>query len=180
MTEQELYKLRFPVGEFKVRETTTEEEFKSYVQDLEELPAKLRKEVEGLTEEQLDTPYRPDGWTIRQVVHHLPDSHANGYIRFKLAVTEDGVKIQPYLEPLWANLEDGKKAPIEMSLKFLEGLHQRWVMFLKSLKPQDYKRKLFHPEHNKELPFAGYLGAYAWHCKHHLAHITELKKRKGW
>lgn len=180
MTEQELNKLRFPIGEYRIADTTTEKEFASYIKDIEELPAKLRREVAGLTDEQLDTPYRPDGWTTRQVVHHFPDSHANGYIRFKLAVTEGSVKVQPYIEPLWADLEDGKSAPIEMSLKFLEGLHERWVVFLKSVKPEQYKLTLFHPAHNKDLPFGGYLGSYAWHCRHHLAHITELKKRKVW
>ena len=180
MEEKELYKLRFPIGEYAYPKQVTEEDMHGYIKDIEELPTQLRKEVQGLSDEQLDTSYRPNGWTIRQVIHHLPDAHVNGYIRFKMAVTEDNPTIKPYLEDKWAELKDGKEAPIELSLNLLEALHSRWAEFLKSVKPEHYSRTVFHPEHNKELPFGGYLGSYAWHCRHHLTHITELKKRKGW
>ena len=131
------------------------------------------------SKEQLDTPYRPGGWTVRQVVHHLPDSHMNAYVRFRLALTENEPTIKPYEQQLWAELPDAKTADIEMSLKLFEGLHQRWVLLLRSMKPEDFHRKYIHPESGVNV-LDNVLQLYAWHGKHHVAHITSLRKRMGW
>jgi uncharacterized damage-inducible protein DinB len=143
-----------------------------------DLPKKIRQAVSDLSEEQLDTPYRPEGWTVRQVVHHVADSHLNSYCRFKLALTEDVPTIRPYYEDRWAELADSK-LPIEDSLKILEGVHSRWVSFLNSLTDEDFQRKLNHPE-SGEWTIEKFLGLYDWHSKHHTAHITSLRERNGW
>jgi DinB superfamily len=132
-----------------------------------------------LTPLQFDTPYRPGGWTVRQVIHHLPDSHMNGYVRFKLALTEDAPAIKPYDEALWANLPDVRTAPVETSLMLLEALHQRWVALLESMSDAEFARVFHHPEVGK-LNLEQYLAGYAWHCKHHVAHITSLRRRMNW
>lgn len=133
----------------------------------------------GLTSEQLDTPYRPDGWTVRQVVHHVPESHMNAYIRFKLALTEDEPTIKPYDEVAWAKLPDVESTPIEVSLTMLDALHDRWVRVLKEMRDADFARTFRHP-HLGLVRLEGNLALYAWHGKHHLAHITSLRDRKGW
>lgn len=170
--------LRFPVGKFEKIEVT-EDLRQHFIKTIEELPKKLRSEVESLSEEQLETPYRPEGWTVKQVVHHLADSHSNSLIRFKLALTEDVPPIKPYAEDLWAELADGKHAPVELSLKMIDGLHARWTLVLKSMSAADFERKLFHPEHG-EVSLNYMLSLYDWHCRHHLAHITRLKERNNW
>jgi len=139
----------------------------------------LRKEVENLSDEQLNTPYREGGWTIRQVVHHLPDSHLNSYVRFKLALTEDNPKVKTYEEHLWAELKDTFETPIEVSLNLINSLHKRWVVLLKSLSDEQFERTFNHPEWGN-IPLDKTLALYAWHSRHHLAHITELKKRMNW
>lgn len=176
MAEQDL---RYPVGKFDMQGELTDAQRPALIQQLAEVPANLRAAVKGLNEQQLETPYRPGGWTVRQVVHHLPDSHMNSYIRFKLAVTESQPQIKPYEEQLWAELVDGKTAPIEISLQLLEVLHQRWVMFLQSLKPGDFSRTLLHPA-NGVMTVDTLLRLYAWHGRHHVAHITSLRERMGW
>lgn len=176
MAEQDL---RYPVGKFDMQGEFTDAQRPTLIQQLAEVPANLRAAVKGLNEQQLETPYRPGGWTVRQVVHHLPDSHMNSYIRFKLAVTESQPQIKPYEEQLWAELVDGKTAPIEISLQLLEVLHQRWVMFLQSLKPSDFSRTLLHPA-NGVMTVDTLLRLYAWHGRHHVAHITSLRERMGW
>ena len=176
MAEQDL---RYPVGKFDMQGELTDAQRPTLIQQLAEVPANLRAAVKGLNEQQLETPYRPGGWTVRQVVHHLPDSHMNSYIRFKLAVTESQPQIKPYEEQLWAELVDGKTAPIEISLQLLEVLHQRWVMFLQSLKPSDFSRTLLHPA-NGVMTVDTLLRLYAWHGRHHVAHITSLRERMGW
>ena len=176
MAEQDL---RYPVGKFDMQGELTDAQRPALIQQLAEVPANLRAAVKGLNEQQLETPYRPGGWTVRQVVHHLPDSHMNSYIRFKLAVTESQPQIKPYEEQLWAELVDGKTAPIEISLQLLEVLHQRWVMFLQSLKPSDFNRTLLHPA-NGVMTVDTLLRLYAWHGRHHVAHITSLRERMGW
>ena len=176
MAEQDL---RYPVGKFDMQGELTDAQRPTLIQQLAEVPANLRAAVKGLNEQQLETPYRPGGWTVRQVVHHLPDSHMNSYIRFKLAVTESQPQIKPYEEQLWAELVDGKTAPIEISLQLLEVLHQRWVMFLQSLKPSDFNRTLLHPA-NGVMTVDTLLRLYAWHGRHHVAHITSLRERMGW
>jgi hypothetical protein len=170
---------RYPVGKFEKPESFTAEERERRIAAIESLPAKMRAAVHGLTPEQLDTPYRDGGWTVRQVVHHVPDSHMNAYIRWKLALTEDTPTIKPYKEAEWAKLPDSVKTPIEVSLNLLEAVHARWVIILKAMTPVDHARKLKHPEAG-EHTLDHFLAMYAWHSRHHLAHITELKKRKGW
>ena len=145
----------------------------------EETPEKLRAAVQDLNEEQLDTPYRPGGWTIRQVIHHLPDSHMNSYVRFKLALTENTPAIKTYDEAKWAELDDSKDTPVEVSLNLLESLHKRWVVLLRSMSEKDFHRSVNHPEWG-EIKLDRMLALYSWHCRHHLAHITTLRQRKGW
>ncbi len=171
--------LRFPVGNFKPEASYTDAQRAQFIQDIAELPAELRAALAGLNDAQLDTPYREGGWTVRQTVHHFADSHANSYIRLRFAVTEENPTIKPYDEAVWAELPDAKNGPVEPSLQILEGMHYRWVTLLKSLKPEDWQRTLFHPERGK-LDLSVLAALYSWHSKHHVAHITELRKRKGW
>jgi uncharacterized damage-inducible protein DinB len=171
--------LRYPVGRFKAPAEITPSERAEWLKDLEALPAGLASAVAGLDDHQLDTPYRPEGWTIRQVVHHVADSHMNSYVRFRLALTEDAPVIKPYAEDLWAELPDAKSAPIDVSLALLTSLHQRWVTLLRSLDDQEFARTFVHPE-NGETRLDKALGLYVWHGHHHLAHINNLRKRKSW
>jgi uncharacterized damage-inducible protein DinB len=171
--------LRFPIGEFKRVNALTDHERRASIEAIAEAPARLRAAVAGLGAEQLDTPYRTGGWTVRQVVHHLPDSHMNSYVRFKLALTEDEPTIKPYEEGLWAELADAKTTPIEPSLALLENLHRRWVLLLRSLTPPDLARKFRHPELGA-VTLDENLALYAWHGCHHVAHITALRERNGW
>lgn len=170
--------LSYPIGKFQWTGASSEADRRKFIAQIEEAPAKLRAAVKGLTDAQLDTPYREGGWTVRRVVHHLPDSHMNAYVRFKLAVTEREPTIKTYEQERWAELADAKSAPIEPSLVLLESLHQRWAMFLKSLTDADYARKLKHPELG-EVNLEKYLAMYAWHGRHHVAHITSLRERLG-
>jgi len=171
--------LRFPVGKFHYDGSTSPEQQQAFLHDIAQTPAKLRSAVQGLSDAQLDTPYRPDGWTVRQVVHHVPDSHLNSYVRFKLALTEDAPTIKPYAEDRWAELADTKATPIEVSLTLLESLHDRWVRLLRSLTPEQWKRTFRHPEMGP-MSLEKTLALYAWHGRHHVAHITELRKRMSW
>jgi hypothetical protein len=139
----------------------------------------MRAAVAGLTTAQLDTAYRPGGWTVRQVVHHVPDSHLNAYVRFKLALTENAPTIKPYDEAAWARLPDTASTPIEVSLDLLESLHARWVRLLEAMTDSDFARQFHHPE-SGTMRLDTYLSGYAWHCRHHLAHITQLRARMGW
>lgn len=170
---------RYPIGRFTWSGNTTEEERRQFIAQIEDAPAKLCEVVKGLSEQQLDTPYRDGGWTVRQVVHHLPDSHMNAYIRFKLALTEDLPMVKTYEQQRWADLIDAKAGPIEPSLALLESLHQRWVMLLKSMSASDFVRRLKHPELG-EVILEKYLAMYAWHGRHHVAHITSLRERMKW
>jgi hypothetical protein len=172
--------LRYPIGNFTRPAGPLSVEGRTQcIRDIEETPARLRAAVAGLTEKQLDTPYRPGGWTVRQVVHHLPDSHMNAYVRIKLAITEDRPTIKPYEEARWAELVDGRTAPAELSLTLLEALHARWVMLLKSLAAEQFQRPFVHPDHG-QVDGEWLLAMYAWHGKHHVAHITSLREREGW
>jgi len=171
--------LSYPIGKLKLEIQLSDEKRNQLINDISTAPAALREAVKGLTKEQLDTPYRPGGWTVRQVVHHLPDSHLNAYVRFRLALTENEPTIKPYEQHLWAELADAKTADVEMSLKLFESLHQRWVLLLRSMKPEDFKRKFNHPENGIQ-PLEKTLQVYAHHGKHHVAHITSLRKRMGW
>ena len=172
--------LRYPIGQFSPPEKVSEEERQQHIVTVAELPQQLTEAVEPLIDAQLDTPYRDEGWTVRQVVHHLPDSHLNAYTRFRLALTEDNPTIRPYAEDRWAELSDARKARIEPSLQLLEALHQRWVMLLQSLTDEDFARTFVHPQQEKTYRLDVALANYAWHGQHHLAHITTLKERKGW
>lgn len=170
--------LRYPVGRFSF--TSADEKSRAEaITIIAELPAKMRAAVQGLSDAQLDTRYRPDGWTVRQVVHHVPDSHMNAYIRFKFALTEETPRIKPYDEAKWAELPDGRGGPLEPSLAILDGLHARWTLLLRAMRAHDFDRQLDHPEHGL-LSLNRMLALYAWHCRHHVAHITELKRREGW
>ena len=171
--------LRYPIGRFEIAEVPTAEQLRYAIDALGEAPATLRAAVEGLTPEQLDTPYRPEGWTIRQVVHHVPESHMNSYMRFKLAITEDEPTIKPYFEDRWAQLDDANQAPVELSLDLLEALHGRWVWFLRSLNEADFQRTFIHPDLGT-VSLDKNIALYAWHGRHHVAHITSLRERNGW
>jgi hypothetical protein len=170
---------RYPIGKFEMPANVTPALRQSAIEKIAETPANIRAAVKGLTESQLDTPYRDGGWTVRQVVHHVPDSHVNAYIRLKLALTESAPTIKPYAEEKWAELSDSRSTPIEISLVLLESLHLRWVNLLRVLKPEDFARKLIHPDHG-ERNIDWLVFVYAWHGPHHTAHITELRKAKGW
>ncbi len=172
--------LKYPIGRYTTPANFSREIRVEAISTIEHFPRNLMLEVEHLSEEQLDTPYRPDGWTIRQVVNHCADSHMNALIRFKLALTESTPVITPYKEALWANLADGKHMPIHAATLTLRGVHERWVVLLIAIKEEEWQCGYFHPEKGKVVSLAEALGSYAWHCKHHLAHITELKKRMGW
>ncbi len=162
---------RFPIGVFTMPRTVTPEERAACLTRIAALPARLRVAVAGLTESQLDTPYRSGGWTVRQVVHHLPDSHMNSYVRFKLALTEASPVIKPYDEAAWALLGDTRDTPVETSLAILEALHTRWVVLLRGLSEEQWGRTMRHPE-NGLLRLDQVLALYAWHGDHHVAHIT--------
>lgn len=143
-------------------------------------PARMRAAVAGLDDAQLDTPYREGGWTVRQVVHHVPDSHLNAYVRLKLALTEERPTIKPYDESAWAELADACVTPINVSLTMLEVLHDRWVRLMHTLKPEDFARTYGHPEHKGDFTLDGLIAMYEWHSRHHVAHITSLRERMGW
>jgi uncharacterized damage-inducible protein DinB len=171
--------LRYPIGRFSVEGEIRPEQRRIWIVQLEETPVKLRLAVRGLSDEQLDTPYRPGGWTVRQVAHHVVDSQINSYVRFKLALTEEQPLIKPYDENRWVELADAKEARLDESLVLLDALHRKWVVLLHSLTDSDFTRTFRHPEHGVvRLDFA--LGFYAWHCRHHTAHITSLRERMGW
>src|SRR5580700_2817344 len=172
--------LRYPIGKFDRLETLTPEQRREHIEAIAATPARLNAAVSDLKPEQLDTPYRPGGWTVRQVAHHVPDSHMNAYVRMKLALTEDEPQIKPYDEARWAELPDGKTSPIEPSLAILENLHKRWVLMLKSLTPAEFSRKFRHPEWEKPMSIDDSLALYAWHGKHHVAHVTALRERNAW
>lgn len=166
---------RYPIGKFAF----TAPEAGQWLQQLEVLPAELGEATAALSDRQLDTPYRDGGWTVRQLVHHVADSHANSYIRFRLALTEDAPVIKPYAEDRWAELEDAKSGPIGVSLNLLDAIHYRWVRLLRSLDDEQWQRVFVHPD-NGRTSLLHALGLYAWHGKHHLAHVTNLSRRMGW
>lgn len=171
--------LQYPIGRFEFPSEISSQDCARFIQEIAETPANLRAAVTGLSAEQLDTPYRPGGWTVLQVVHHVPDSHMNSYIRFRLALTEDEPTIKPYDQSRWAELADSRTARIETSLALLESLHERWVLLLRSLSPADFRRQFRHPELGV-VSLEKNLALYAWHGRHHVAHITSLRERMGW
>src|SRR5271169_2821173 len=171
--------LRYPIGKFSHDPESTAPKRAAWMRDIAELPVHVRNAVAGLSPAQLDTPYRDGGWTVRQVVHHLADSHMNAFIRFKLALTEDGPQIKPYDQDAWAATADSVSADIALSLTLLEGMHGRWAALLSSLAPADFARTFQHPESGLQT-LDRTLQTYAWHCRHHVAHITGLRERSGW
>ena len=170
--------LRYPVGRYQPPEKISPEQRAEWIDEIAALPQQLNGAVSPLMESELDTPYRPGGWTVRQVVHHLPDSHLNSYLRFRLALTEDSPTIKPYHEDRWAELPDAKTGPIGPSLLILEGLHERWTALLRTLDDTAFARTLQHPEWGR-IRLDWTLGLYAWHCRHHLAHITRSLVNEG-
>jgi hypothetical protein len=177
--DEDLELLRYPIGRFRARTDLSATERSALIDDIAALPSDLRDVVAGLSAEQLDTPYRPAGWTVRQVVHHVPDSHVNAYVRFKWAVTEQEPVIKAYDEAAWAELADARGADVDGSLLMLAALHRRWTHFLRSLDDADFARAFRHPELGR-VTLETNLQLYAWHGRHHLAHITRLGERMGW
>lgn len=180
MINKELEKLRYPIGTFDCPNNISNQHIESWISILEHFPNRLENLVEGLTEDQLDTPYRDGGWTIRQVIHHLSDSHHHSYIRFKWALTEDKPVIKYYYEQLWAELSDAKTAPIKMSLEHLRAVHNKLVYLLKSLTEDQLNRSFIHPENNEEVVLKKNIGIYAWHSNHHYAHIEHVLRVNDW
>lgn len=171
--------LRYPIGKMPNPVTFIQEEVQSWIADIEKLPQQLRDAVQNLTPEQIDTAYRPKGWTVRQVVHHVADSHMNAIIRLKLALTEDNPTIKPYEEQLWAELPD-TKMDIEISLALIENLHLRFVQILRDMPWADFKRTFYHPGLAQSVPLGALVSMYSWHGRHHTAHIIGVKTRNGW
>jgi uncharacterized damage-inducible protein DinB len=171
--------IQYPIGKFQLPEKVSDQDRHLFIQQIEEAPTKLRSALADLNQEQLDTPYREGGWTVQQVVHHLADSHMNAFVRFKLAMTEDQPAIKTYSQERWAELSDAKTAPTETSLALLEFLHKRFVALLRSMSAADFACTMNHPEQGI-VNLDRYLSLYAWHGRHHVAHITSLRERKGW
>ena len=172
--------LRYPIGRHEIEDALTSECRMTLIDQIAALPGHARAAAAGLTSEQLATPYRPGGWSVLQVLHHLPDSHLNGYIRFKLALTETVPTIKPYDEAAWAALPDSGTTPLEVSLVLLDALHRRWVEVLLAMKPAEFARTLIHPERGRTFTLDQLLSLYAWHGRHHVAHVTALRTRSGW
>ena len=170
---------RYPIGRFSFEGTLDDDHRKKFIDEIEQAPARLRTAIQGLSDRQLDTPYRDGGWTVRQVVHHVPDSHLNSYVRFKLALTETEPTIRTYMEDVWAELPEAKSASPEVSLSLLEALHQRWVLMLRAMQPDEWKRTFRHPELGL-MSLEKNLALYAWHGRHPVGHITSLRERMEW
>lgn len=171
--------LRYPIGKYEPKISLTPGERANAIAQIAETPKRMRDAVGGLSGVQLDTPYRPGGWTVRQVAHHVPDSHMNAYVRLKLALTENEPTIKPYEEALWAELPDSRETPVEVSLSLLEFLHLRWDILLRSLREEDFARRLRHPALGI-MTLGNLIHLYMWHGRHHVAHITSLRQREGW
>ncbi|HVS31425.1 MAG TPA: putative metal-dependent hydrolase [Thermoanaerobaculia bacterium] len=171
--------LRYPVGRFEPRHTLTSEQRRSLIGEIAAAPQRMREAVRGLGDSELDTPYRDGGWKVRQVVHHLPDSHMNAYVRLKFTLTEQEPVIKPYDQETWAMLPDSQLTPIATSLTLLDSLHERWTTLMTSMAPADFQRKFTHPEHGL-MTLDWLVAMYAWHGRHHVGHIASLRERKGW
>jgi uncharacterized damage-inducible protein DinB len=171
--------LRYPIGKLSRNSALTPDERASAIDAIATAPANLAQAVNGLNDAQLDTPYRPGGWTVRQLVHHVADSHINAYTRFRFGLTEDNPTIKPYEEAVWADLVDARTLPVSVSLLLLQALHERWVALLRGVPPDSFARTMQHPE-NGPTTIDGLLTTYAWHGRHHTAHVTALRERMGW
>jgi len=172
--------LQYPLGKYQPLDAPSAAQLEAFIDEIAEFPALLRKTLRGLSEEQLETPYRQGGWTVRQLVHHIGDSHLNSLIRFKWALTEDNPTIKAYDQDLWAETPDVGETPVAINLDFLEALHRKWVALLRSLAPADWQRTFVHPVTGRQFTLHWLVGLYAWHGKHHTAHIQRLKEREGW
>ena len=170
---------RYPIGKWDRRDALTPSERAAMIAQIGEVPARMRTAIAGLDAAQLDTPYREGGWTVRQVVHHVPDSHLNSYTRFKLALTEEEPTIRPYDEAKWAALSDSRDTPVETSLTMLDALHDRWTILLRAMSDGDFRRTLRHPDIGV-MSLDALLSLYAWHGRHHVGHVTSLRERMGW
>jgi uncharacterized damage-inducible protein DinB len=170
---------RYPIGKFRMEKEVTPAKRQQAIEEIAATPGKLREALLNLVDEQLDTPYREGGWTVRQLAHHVPDSHMNAYVRWKLALTETEPTIKPYEEKAWAEMVDAKM-PVSVSLQLLRALHERWVELIRGMKEEDFARTFKHPDHPGTQTVDWMLFLYAWHGRHHVAHITELRKQKGW
>jgi hypothetical protein len=177
ISDSALEKLKYPIGKFIAPDDYSDAEIQGWIKTIEELPALCRNELSEFNEAMLNTSYRPDGWTARQVIHHIADSHMNAYIRFKLALTEETPVIKPYKESLWAELKEAKFSSPEISLNLLEALHKRFVMMLKNLSASDLEKRYYHPESKKEFMLKTAIALYSWHCRHHLEHIRIVKTK---
>ena len=178
MTKNE--SLRYPIGKFSFPQEISRQDIAGYIETISSFPGNLISATRKLKDSQLDTPYREGGWTLRQLIHHCADSHLNAFVRFKLAMTENHPTIKPYNQDAWANLPDAKGEDITASIHLLEALHYRWLTLLQSMKASDFQRTFHHPEMKKDISLDQNLSLYAWHCKHHLAHILTLKERESW
>ena len=176
----DLERLKYPIGSFDCPSNITSEKLQDWISILEHFPNRFSNLVSNLSEIQLNTPYRPEGWTVRQVVHHVYDSHHNAYSRFKWALTEESPVIKAYDEKAWANLFDAKNAPLEISLPAIAALHAKWTYILKGFSAEDFQKEFIHPVGNRSMTLAFTTGMYAWHSNHHYAHIENLLKREGW
>jgi uncharacterized damage-inducible protein DinB len=176
----DLDKLKYPIGRFQGQENYSPSEIRTHIQILSAVPSKFVNLLSGWSEKQLDTPYRPDGWTVRQLVHHMADSHLHSYARFRHALTEENPSIKPYREALWAELPDAKSGPAELSLQLLKFIHYRWVLLLNSLSEEDLKRTFHNPESGKTFRLDTAIALYAWHGEHHYRQVYDLAKRSGW
>ncbi len=172
--------LSFPIGKYDAPDTIDSKQIKIWIDEIEALPTLMEEAVKDLSDEQLDTPYRPDGWTVRQVIHHVPDSHMGSYTRFHWALTENNPTIKAYDEKAWADLEYQKNVPVEVSLSLLKYLHHRWSLLLRSLTSSQLEKTFVHPEDGQTYILKSVIGMYAWHGKHHLEHILSLKRRMNW
>lgn len=175
----ELDQLRYPIGKYEPQPFSTEKQL-LWINDIQQLPSLLQTAVQGLTDEQLLTPYRPEGWTVQQLVHHIADSHINAYTRFKLGLTETNPTIKPYDEEAWALLPDTAQLSIQLSIQILQAVHARLVVILNNMTLEEWERTVVHPEHGKQMSLWYLLGNYAWHGRHHTAHITRLRERMSW
>lgn len=171
---------RFPIGKFEYPENICDIKLDEYIKVIRDFPGKLKNLIENLSDDQLDTQYRDGGWTVRQVVNHLADSHINSFMRFKLALTEDNPVIKPYDEAKWAELQDSASMPVKPAMRMLKGTHQRWAALLKTMTNKQFERTFHHPELQKDYDLRSCLAHYVWHCRHHFAHIENLKNEKGW
>jgi hypothetical protein len=171
--------LKYPVGKY-AEQPFSDNQLKAWMADIQFLPQHIEHAIINLDEEQLETPYRPGGWTVKQLVHHVADSHMNAYIRFKLGLTEDNPTIKPYDQDAWSTMADTKNLPINISITLLHALHKRWYEILKNISAEEWNRIVIHPEYKKEMTLWYLLGMYAWHSRHHVAHITSLRERMKW